>query len=210
MRRLALFLTPLLLIVGAVLFWRLRDREIPSVDVPVPMGETVQRVLTDAEGNPDVWTISRKTMAKEDLPDQVLPRPAPRDSAPGPHTDSARALTARALEAWKSGDMLETLELFAAAVEADPDDAIPRSEYGRLLLLMAVYDQALPQLERAAELTPDDPRVWVDLLSYYDKNILLERSNYARQRALELAGERELVLDERTGLWRLEDDSIFP
>jgi predicted Zn-dependent protease len=101
------------------------------------------------------------------------------------------------------------LELFAAAVEADPDDAVPRSDYGRLLLLMTAYDQALPQLERAAELTPDDPRVWVDLLTYYQKNILLERANYARQKAAALSGGRELVLDE-TGLWRLEGESIFP
>jgi tetratricopeptide (TPR) repeat protein len=193
-----------------VLFWGTRDREIPPGDVPVPMGETVQRVLTDDEGNPSVWTISKKKLAKEDLPDQVLPRRAPRDTEPGAHTDSARALTARALEAWKHGEIEETLELFAAAVEADPDDAIPRSEYGRLLLLMGVYDQALPQLERAAELTPDNPRVWVDLLTYYQRNILLERANYARQRAVELAGGRELVLDERTSLWRLEDESIFP
>ena len=49
MRRLALFLTPPLLIAGAVLFWGMRDRETPTVEVPVPMGETVQRVLTDDE-----------------------------------------------------------------------------------------------------------------------------------------------------------------
>ena len=74
---------------------------------------------------------------------------------------------------------------------------------------MTVYDQALPQLERAAELTPDDPRVWVDLLSFYEKNILLERASYARQRARELAGDRALVRDE-TGLWVLEGESVFP
>jgi tetratricopeptide (TPR) repeat protein len=209
MRRLALFLTPLLLIVGAVLFWRLRDRGIPTGEVPVPIGETVQRVLTDDEGNTEVWTISSKTITAEDLPDQVLPRPAPRDTAPGAHTDSARALDARALEAWKHGEIEQALELFAAAVEADPDDAVPRSDYGRLLLIMTVYDQALPQLERAAELTPDDPRVWIDLFTYYQKNILLERANYARQRAVALAGGRELVLDE-TGLWKMEGESIFP
>jgi tetratricopeptide (TPR) repeat protein len=209
MRRLALLLVPLLLIVGAVLFWRMRDREIPTGEVPVPMGETVQRVMPGSEGVPEVWTISKKEVAVADLPDQVLPGRAPRDTAPGAHTDSARALDARALEAWKHGEIELALELFAAAVEADPDDAVPRSNYGRLLLLMTVYDRALPQLERAAELTPDDPRVWIDLLTYYQKNILLERANYARQRALELAGGRELVLDE-TGLWRLDGESIFP
>jgi len=184
------------------------DEPVPG-DPPVPMGETVERVLTDAEGNPEVWTITRGTIQVEDLPDQVLPGRAPRDTAPGPHTDSARALNVRALEAWKHGEIELALELFAAAVEADPDDAVPRSDYGRLLLLMTVYDQALPQLERAAELTPDDPRVWVDLLSFYEKNILLERASYARQRARELAGDRALVRDE-TGLWVLEGESVFP
>ena len=139
----------------------------------------------------------------------MLPRRAPRDTAPGPHTDSARALDARALEAWKHGELEEALNLFAAAVEADPDDAIPRSNYGRLLLLMTANEQSFAQLERAAELTPDDPRVWVDLLSYYERNILLERASYARQRARELADPPGLVRDE-TGLWRLEGESIFP
>ena len=209
MRRRVLTLAPLLLIVGAVLFWRMRDPAIPTSEVPVPIGETVERVLPDTKGKPQVWTISKRELAIEDLPDRVLPQPAPRNTAPGPHTDSARALDARALEAWKHGELEEALTLFAAAVEADPDDAIPRSNYGRLLLLMTANEQSFAQLERAAELTPDDPRVWVDLLSYYERNILLERASYARQRARELASPRGLVRDE-TGLWRLEGESIFP
>ncbi|MCH7644632.1 MAG: hypothetical protein IH974_07315 [Myxococcales bacterium] len=209
MRRLVLTFALLLLIVGAVFFWRMRDPAIPTGEVPVPTGETVERVLPDTEGKPQVWTISKQEIALEDLPDQVLPRRAPRESAPGPHTDSARALDARALEAWKHGELEEALNLFAAAVEADPDDAIPRSNYGRLLLLMTANEQSFAQLERAAELTPDDPRVWVDLLSYYERNILLERASYARQRARELASPRGLVRDE-TGLWRLEGESVFP
>ena len=209
MKRQAFFLVPALPIIGGVLFWQLRDRTPPPDEVPVAIGETIQRVLPDAEGKPQVWTISKREIAMEDLPDRVLPQPAPRATAPGPHTDSARALDARALEAWKHGEIEEALDLFAAAVEADPDDAIPRSNYGRLLLMMTDYEQALPQLERAAELTPDDPRVWVDLLSYYERNVLLERASYARQRARDLAGPRGLVRDE-TGLWRLEGESVFP
>jgi len=198
-----------LFVVGGAAFWLLRDQTPPSADVPVAFGETAQRVLPDSEGKPQVWTITKQEIAREDLPDRVLPQPAPRESEPGPHTDSARALDARALEAWKRGEIEEALELFAAAVEADPDDAVPRSNYGRMLLLMTANEQALPQLERAAELTPEDPRVWVDLLSYYEKNLLLERAAYARERAQELAGPRGLVRDE-TGLWRLDGESVFP
>ena len=119
----------------------------------------IRRALPDAEGKAEVWTISKREIALEDLPDQVLPRRAPRDSAPGSHTDSARALNARALESWKHGDVRGALDLFEAAIVADPDDWVPRSDYGRLLLLMADYEQAWPQLERASELEPDSPRV---------------------------------------------------
>ena len=209
MRRLLLSLAPLLLIVGAVLFWRMRDPAIPTGEVPVPTGETVDRVLTDTEGNPEIWTISRREIALEDLPDQALPRRAPRDSAPGPHTDSARALDARALESWKHGDVRGAVELFEAAIAADPDDWVPRSDYGRLLLLMTDYEQAWTQLERASELEPDTPRVWIDLITFYERNLLFERAGYARRRAEELTRGQAIVQDE-TGLWRLENDSIFP
>ena len=209
MRRRVLILAPLLLIVGAVLFWWMRAPAIPTGEVPVPTGETVERVLPDAEGNPEVWTISRQEIAREDLPDQVLPRRAPRESAPGPHTDSARALDARALEAWKHGDLRGALDLFEAAIAADPDDWVPGSDYGRLLLLMTDYERASTQLERAAELMPDSPRVWIDLISFYERNLLFERASYARRRAEQLTGGQAIVRDE-TGLWRLEDESIFP
>jgi len=187
----------------------MRDAEIPSGEVPVSTGETVERVLPDAEGKPEVWTISKREIALEDLPDQVLPRRAPRDSAPGPHTDSARALDARALESWKRGDVRGAVDLFEAAVDADPDDWVPRSDYGRLLLLMADYEQAWTHLERASELKDDSPRVWIDLISFYERNLLFERAGYARRRAEQLTDGQAIVRDE-TGLWRLENDSIFP
>jgi tetratricopeptide (TPR) repeat protein len=209
MRRLVLTLVPLLLIVGAVLFWWMRDPAIPSAEVPVRLGETVERALSDAEGNQEVWTISRKEIALEDLPDEVLPRRAPRDTEPSAHTDSARALDARALESWKHGDVRGALDLFEAAIAADPDDWVPRSNYGRLLLLMTDYEPARTQLERASELEPDSPRVWIDLISFYERNQLFERAGYARRRAEELAGGQAIVRDE-TGLWRLDGESIFP
>ncbi len=208
MRRPAVALASLL-VVGAGALWLTRERPIPGGEVPVPAGETVERTLPGVEGKPEVWTISRREVAREDLPDEVLPRPAPRDTDPGARTDSARALNARALESWKRGDVRGAVELFEAAVAADPDDWVPRSEYGRLLLLMTDYEQAWPQLERASELEPESPRVWVDLLNFYEHSLLFERAGYARERAEQLAGGRAIVRDE-TGLWRLEDDSIFP
>ncbi len=209
MRRLVLTLVPLLLLVVGVLFWLIRAPAVPTSEVPVPMGETVERVIPDSEGNPAVWTISKQEVAQEDFPDQALPRRAPRDTEPGPHTDSARALNAQALESWKHGDVRGAVDLFQAAITADPDDWVPRSDYGRLLLLMADYEQSWTQLERASELEPDSPRVWIDLITFYEHNLLFERAGYARQRAEQLADGQAIVRDE-TGLWRLETDSIYP
>jgi len=199
----------LLLCVAAALLWWAREAPIPGGEVPVPTGETVERALPDAEGKPEVWTITRREVDREDLKAEALPRPAPRDDEPGAHTDSARALDAQALESWRQGDVRGAVERFEAAIAADPDDWLPRSDYGRLLLLMTDYERAWTQLERASELAPDSPRVWVDLLNFYERNLLFERAGYARQRAEQLAGGREIVQDE-TGLWRLADDSIFP
>jgi len=199
----------LLLIVGGALFWWIRDPVIPSAELPVPIGETVERVLPDAEGNPEVWTISRQEIALEDLPDQALPRRAPRDSAPGPHTDSARALNARALESWKHGDVRGAVDLFEAAIAADADDWVARSDYGRLLLLMTDYEQAWTQLERASELEPNSPRVWIDLITFYERNLLFERAGYARRRAAQLTDGHAIVRDE-PGLGRLANGPLFP
>jgi tetratricopeptide (TPR) repeat protein len=208
-RRRVLILAPLLLIVGGVLFWRMRTPAIPAGEVPIPTGETVERVLPDAEGNPEVWTLSKREAEREEIVAVMLPKAAPRDEPPDERTDSARALDAQALEAWKAGNLEEALELFEAAVAADPDDWVPRSDYGRLLVMMTDYETAGPHLERAAELNPDSPRVWLDLYSYYQRSMQFERGFHAHERAQELA-DGEPIVQDWSGLWRLEGDSIGP
>jgi len=208
-KRWVLILAPLLLIVVGVLFWRMRDPGIPTGEVAVPMGETVERVFSDAEGNPEVWTLSKREAKHEEIVAEMLPAAAPREEPPDERTDSARALDARALEAWKAGNLREALDLFEAAVAADPDDWVPRSDYGRLLVMMTDYETAGPHLERAAELNPDSPRVWLDLYSYYQRSMQLELGFYARERAQELA-DGEPIVQDWSGLWRLEGDSIGP
>jgi predicted Zn-dependent protease len=175
----------------------------------VTPGQTSEQALPDGKGGVETWRFSRRELAREDLPALVLPQPSPRRAPPGPAAESARALAGQALEAWKQGEIPRALELFEAAVAADPEDAPPRSDYGRLLMLMADYEAALPQLERAAELRPEDPRVWVDLLTFYERNRLFERAGHARRRAEALAGGRRLVRDE-TGFWVLEGEKVFP
>jgi len=181
----------------------------PEVSLAVPENETVVRTLPGADGEAERWILSKRQMSESELEQEALPASRPRETRPDDYTDSARALSSRALESWKHGNVRGAIDLFEAAIAADPDDWVPRSDYGRLLLMMADYEDAWTHLERAAELEPDTPRVWVDLISFYERNMLLERASYARRRASELTGGQAIVRDE-TGLWRLEGDSIFP
>jgi tetratricopeptide (TPR) repeat protein len=175
----------------------------------VPLGETTQQILPGPDGEPEVWTLRKREARPEEAVVDDLPEPKPRESPADEATDSARALTSRAQEAWKHGDIQAAMAHFEAAIDADPDDWLPRSEYSRLLVMMTNYPKAQPHLERAAELRPDSPRVWLDLYSYYQRTLQLERALKARERAEELAGGRAIEQDE-TGLWRLEGDSIYP
>jgi len=175
---------------------------------PVPMDATVLQVRPDEEGGERIWTLQKQSLGIDELPDRVLPAPAPRETPPDEHTESARTLNSIALDALRDGRVHEAAEFFEAAVAADPDDAVARSNYGRLLLITTDFEKALPQLERAAELTPDDPQVWLDLRSLYERAVLLERAAYARRRAEALLGDRTVVQDER-GFYRLED-LVYP
>jgi len=173
---------------------------------PVPLGKTVTQQLPGPDGKPETWTLSKQEVPREELPDLVLPQPAPRKAPPN---DSARALEGQALESWKHGDIAAALEKFEAAVEADPDDPEVRTQYGRLLTLMTDYEKATPQLERAAQLKPEDSQVWLDLQTLYEKNVLLERAGYARAKAEALARSARIIQDEN-GFYFLEGGALFP
>ena len=91
----------------------------------------------------------------------------------------------------------------------DPDDPSVRTQYGRLLTLMTDYASALPQLDRAAQLRPEDAQVWLDLQTLYEKSLLLERAGHARERAQALARGAKISQDEN-GFYFLEGGSLFP
>jgi predicted Zn-dependent protease len=173
---------------------------------PVPLGKTVEQELPGYDGKPETWTLSKQEVEREKLPEMVLPQPQPRRAPPD---DSARALEAQALETWKQGDLEGALAMFDAALEADPDDPQVLGRYGRLLALMTDYERAYPLLERAAQVKPEDPQVWLDLLSFYEKNVLLERAGYAREKAQALAGGVPITQDEN-GFYFLEGNRLFP
>ena len=208
MRRSFLVLA-LVFLVGLGLFLVLKREPVPIGPQPVPMGETVTQMLPDAEGKPEEWRLTKRKTSREERAESVLPAPAPQKAPQHEPTESARTLEALALEAWKHGEIETALERFEEAVAADPGDAVVHGSYGRLLTLMTAYDEAFPHLKSAAELKPEDPQVWVDLLSLYERDNLFERAFYARQKAEELAGGRKIVRDE-TGLYVLEGGRIFP
>jgi tetratricopeptide (TPR) repeat protein len=200
-------------LIFAAAWWALEEEPLPEGPAEIPFGETVRQVMPGPDGEPEVWTL-RKRRGDEELPpmlppEPVLPEPSLRETPSDHATESARALNGMALEEWKHGNIREALDYFEAAIDQDPDDWVPRSDYGRLLVMMTNYAEAGPHLERAAELSPENPRVWLDLLSYYERSLDLELAIEARQRANELAGGQEIVQDQ-SGLWRLESDSIFP
>ena len=74
---------------------------------------------------------------------------------------------------------------------------------------MAANAEALPHLERAAQLRPDDPQVWLDLQSLYERGQRLDGALEARRRAEALAGGRAIVQNEQ-GLYVLEGSASVP
>jgi len=207
MKRNALVLI-LVFLAGLGLYLGLQRRMAPVGAKPVPLGKTVTQMLPGPDGKPEAWKITKQEVPREKLPDLVLPKPAPRTTPEDNRTESARALDAQAMEAWKHGDIKAALAKFEAAVKADPEDPEPHSDYGRLLTLMTDYKNAQTHLERAAQLRPGSPQVWLDLATFYERNTLLERAAYARQKAEQLAGGQKIVRDAN-GFWILEGN-VFP
>jgi len=78
-----------------------------------------------------------------------------------PDTGSAPAAAAspvaRALERERAGDAVGALELYDAALEANPDDAEALAYRGWLLKRAGLIDEALASLDRAVAVRPDYP-----------------------------------------------------
>jgi tetratricopeptide (TPR) repeat protein len=182
-----------------------------GLEEPLPMNEAVDVRWIDQEtGEEDVWKVTKRQTSPEDRgAGAALPEPDPNAGHHVPD-ESARALHAMGLESWKRGEIREAMGQLAEAIEADPDDPLPRTQYGRLQLLAMDYQEALPHLERAAALDPDDPQVWLDLATIYEKTHIMDRAWAAHRRAEELAGDRELYQEEVSGFWVVEGTSIYP
>ena len=164
------------------------------------MGETEVQQIRREDGTVEKWTYSKAEMPDTSRSEEHKPI----TSQP---TGAATVPNEQALNAWSTGDIRGAIDLFEKAIAADPNDPVPHSNYGRRLTAMVAYEQALPLLLRASELSPDDPQVWLDLLTLYEKSLQFSRANAARQRAQELAGDRAMVRNDY-GAWLLEGNSL--
>jgi tetratricopeptide (TPR) repeat protein len=188
----------------------LRGPRVVEPGAPLRMGESVQMRWVDEEtGEEDVWKVTKRETTPEELTPSPLPEPDPAVAGHEP-SESSRALHAMALESWKRGEIGEAMSQLEQAIEMDPEDPLPRTQYGRLQTLAMDFSTAMTHLERAAELAPDEPQVWLDLATLYQKRQMLERSWEARRRADALADGREIYQDERSGFWVIEGTSIYP
>jgi tetratricopeptide (TPR) repeat protein len=193
---------------GAV-YWFERAPRVVGEGEALPLDRPVEMRFQNKDGEVETWKLEKKqTTREESLGKVVLPTPDPAAADHVPD-ESARALDGAALEDWKHGNLTDALAGFDRAIAADPDDRVPRSHAGRLLSLMTDYAQALPHLERAAQLAPEDPQVWLDLASLYERSQRLDASFEARARAEALAGGRQIDRDEQ-GFFRLEGSPSFP
>ncbi len=189
------------------------DKPLPvaGLDEPLPMDVNVElRWVVEETGAEDVWKVTKRETSPEDrATGPSLPEPDPNAGNHEPD-ESARALYAMGLESWKRGEIREAMTQLRDAIEVDPDDPLPRTQYGRLQVLAMQYNEALPHLERAASLRPDDPQVWLDLATLYEKALILDRSWEARRRAEDLVGDGLIYQDETSGFWLVEGTSIQP
>jgi tetratricopeptide (TPR) repeat protein len=176
-----------------VLGWTQRGPDgtpIVESDAPLPFDRKVEVRFQDEEsGAEEAWVFQKKHTTRDESlsrDERRLPEAEPAD-ADRAVDESARALDGMGREAWRGGDPENALGLLEQAVEADPDDWVPRASYGRLLALTQDFPRAREQLERAAELAPDDPQRWLDLQSLYERQLDLELAFAARRRAEQLA-----------------------
>lgn len=200
----------LLALVAIVWLARPRGPRVVEAGEALPFGEKVEMRFRDSQtGGTETWKLEKRETTREEAVRPVeLPQPDPAAAGHAPN-ESARALDGLGIEEWRRGDLAKAVELLEQSVAADPDDRVPRSHLGRLLTLMTDYERALPHLERATALAPDDPQVWLDLQSFYERSQRFDGVFAARARAEALAEGRPIVQDW-AGFWTVEGSEQLP
>lgn len=152
--------------------------------------------------------VADETDGRVAAPDDRHPPQGPVQPAPSRSAPEAGRLNQQAMNAWMTGDVRGAMALFERAVAEAPDDPAPHSNYGRLLTLMVSYERAIPLLERARDLSPQDAQVWLDLATAYERVQLLDESWAARAEAEDLVGAGAITRDER-GWLVVEGQSLW-
>ncbi|MBI5505517.1 MAG: hypothetical protein HY899_12000 [Deltaproteobacteria bacterium] len=95
--------------------------------------------------------------------------PQPPTPAAARAADPARAaeLRAQADALLKDAKILEAIDAFEKALEADPSSARNHGDYGRLLRDLTAIDKALLHLRHAADLDPGSADRWIELANAY-------------------------------------------
>lgn len=86
-----------------------------------------------------------------------------------------------ALVAWKKGDRETALQLYDAAIDLDPENAVALLNRGNLQIELGYFDEGIDDLERASELNPELPTHNATLF----KDMPPEMRESVRQRMLE-------------------------
>ncbi len=100
---------------------------------------------------------------------------------------------ARLLAAKRPG---EAVEFLSEAWELDPQNVAAAINLGGAYILQGRHERAIPTLEAAARLEPDDPMIWVNLAAAYLGKLPFATSE--RQARAIAAFERALALNPRT------------
>jgi tetratricopeptide (TPR) repeat protein len=80
---------------------------------------------------------------------------------------AARELTLRGIDASHQQEWQLATQLFSAALDRDEDDARTRYHYARALWELSQREEAIAEMERAAETLRDDPYLYVELGRMY-------------------------------------------
>ena len=139
---------------------------------------------------------------------QMLTPTGAAEAATSSDVADGSVLTAQAKNAWYRGDISGAMTLFEQAIDEHPDDPEALTNYGRLLTLMLSYEKALPMLERARDLQPDDAQAWLDLATLYERVQWLDKSWAAQAEAAKLVGSEAVTRDEQ-GRFVVQGNSLW-
>lgn len=168
--------------------------------------ERAREILQQARGQwssnaVTLYLIEAEILREADLPREAM---AVYDAALEAHPGDADLLYARALQAVALGELGVLERDLRAILAEDPDNADALNALGYSLADQTDrYDEALPLIERALELKPDDPAV-LDSMGWVQYRLgNLEASLEYLRRALDMLPDGEIAAHLGEVLWAL-------